>query len=209
MEATILQNALSRNCRNFLAQAGTQAYQYSSEIIENSPLMLTRRGHYTYPYLLNAIYDLNVKTLCDHNEIPFVASEESNNRKNSYFMLFRGEGLEFTISRISFKDQFPRYADFRNDYALNNDQISLFPEYEPELLADMAYAVLTHGGSFKNMDFAQIGLPRTGTQSWISHPLMLLDRKGVMETKSESTTYITIEKPKLKSVEDMLGKKLE
>lgn len=209
MNKTILHISLSENCRNFLAQAGIQAYHYSSEILENSPLLLTRRGRSLYPHLVNAVYDLNVKGLCDKEEIPFFAEEESNGRKNSYYMIFRGKGLEFTISRISPKDSFPRYSDFRNNYSQNNDLISLFPEYEKPLSDDMAYAILTHGGNFNKMSFSQIGLPRIGTQSWVFNPLVLSDRARIVEVKSEPAKDIKIEKPKLKIVEDMLGEKLK
>ncbi len=209
MKETILHKALSASCRNFLAQAGMQAYQYSHELLDSTPLILTKRGGSLFPHLVNVVYDLFVKNLCDKGEIPFVAKEEANVQNNSYFMVFCSDILEFTVSRLSSKNSFPRYANFRHNYALNNDLLSLFPEYEQERPINMAYAILTHGGSSNGMYFSQIGVPRTGTQSWIGKPMVLFDRQRITEVKYASGEDIIIEKPKLKIIKDMLGEKIE
>lgn len=210
MSDLILSNHFGVTCRNFLVQAGMQAYQYGAEILETTSVGMSERGRGLYPYLVNALYDYNIKSLCDAGEIPFSAKECTNEAKNSYYCLFKGAGMEFTVSRVARKGSFPRDAIFRKNYAQNNDQISLFPELEMKEEDGIAYAILTHGGRINKMSFARMGLPRKDTKSWIGNQYQLFDRTQnlALMPKSESAT-IEIARPKLKIIEDRLGEKIK
>lgn len=205
-----LEKRFGASCRNFLVQAGIQAYEYGAEILETTILGGTERGLSLFPHLINVLYDYNVRSLCNAGEIPFIVQECTNVAKNSFYFLFVGKQLEFTISRTQTKDGFPRQAAFRNNYAENNDLISLFPELEPERKSGRVYAILTHGGRFNKLDFARIGIPRKDTRSWIGTQWYLFDRTQKFALMPEfDSKPIKIARPKLKSIEDALNIKIK
>ncbi|MBS6256494.1 hypothetical protein [Megasphaera massiliensis] len=210
MRNLILSHHFSASCRNFLAQAGIQAYQYGAELLETTSLGMSERGRSLHPHLVNVLYDYNIKSLCDAGEIPFSVEECMNKARNSYYYLFRGDGIEFTVSKVSKKNSFPRDAIFRKNYAQNNDMISLFPELEMTDIDGIAYAILTHGGNGNKMSFARMGFPRKDTKSWIGNQVYLFDRTQnlVLIPKSESAV-IEIARPKLKNIENILGEKIK
>ncbi len=188
---------------------GLQAYQTTDEFMngEGALLNMTARGREVRPFIINALMDYFVKEYCDRGELPFYAEERKNSRHNSPFYLFRGENLMFTISRVAKDGGFPRKADFRSGFSLNNDQISLFPELETNILKEGAYAVLTHGGK-EELEFVRWGLPRAGEDAWIEN-VSLFDRKAPHIAVAPAPA-IEVKKPKLKKfVEERLEEGLK
>lgn len=194
-----------KRCINFLVAAGHQAYKMTDDFMkgDGALLNLTERGQETRPYILNALMDYFVKECCDIGELPFRVEERKNHRNNSPFYLFCGHGIMFTISRVARNGAFPRKADFRNEFSMNNDQLSLFPEIETNRLKEGAYAVLTHGGKEK-LEFMRFGLPRAGGRSWIENLNLFDDREPHVAVIPEP--IIEVKKPKLK---EFLEKRLE
>ena len=55
MRNLILSHHFSASCRNFLAQAGIQAYQYGAELLETTSLGMSERGRSLHPHLVNVL----------------------------------------------------------------------------------------------------------------------------------------------------------
>lgn len=190
---------------NYLALAGTQAYEMAYSFLEDGGLTLTERGKGLATHIVNAYYDLNVRQLANKGEIPYRFEERENKRLNCYHGLLIGDSCKWSISHVSRVGQCPRKADFRGEYASNNPEISLFEEDEEKLDDTMAYAILTHMGYGTFMQHARIGFPQKGQKKWAGHQLTIFDRLAIIETKVDEAKQVPIQKPKLKELKERLG----
>ncbi len=183
---------------DFLSVIGTTVYHgmlTADSEIQSKEYLKYCYGRNHVSNIRRAVVEYELLKLGSIGENAILSKEEYTKKQTSFFLKMNfNDELILTTFRLRNRGDFPKKANYRGNYAENN-QISLFPEYEEKdlVLQDQSYGIICFGKDAEGI-FSFIGYPDENNKEWIQ----VTNLEDYFNINVEPEVFVDEVQPKLK-----------